>query len=87
MLLGLLACSCQRSDVRAALGVPGCDAFLQKAEQCATQIGRSTVRGTELLGFAGMQRKNWAGSDRASLPPLCATTINEMRRTYPECTW
>jgi len=45
------------------------------------------VRGTELLGFAGMQRKNWAGSDRASLPPLCATTINEMRRTYPECTW
>ena len=86
-ILALLACGCQRADERTPIGVVPCDEFLQKAERCAEKVGRSTVKGTELLGFAGMQRKNWAGSDRATLPALCAGTLGEMRRTYPDCAW
>jgi glutamine synthetase len=85
VLVALVACG--KPD---KIGVAECDAYLDKAAACATQVGGAT--GDSLAKMRAMMADAWKQSaadsaQRDMLPKTCEAAIADAKKQVPQCEW
>lgn len=90
LVLSLAACGKKNNGGGDKLGIAECDAYLQKMETCAKKVGGKT--GEQLTKMRGMMADAWrkdAGNKdvRDSMPSVCSSAIEDMKKQVPSCEW
>ena len=72
------------------LGVPECDAYLDKMAACATKTGGTTA--DQLTKMRDMMASSWKESvkddaQKTQLPATCTSAIADMKKQIPTCEW
>jgi hypothetical protein len=72
------------------LGVPECDAYLDKMAACAKKSDKTT--GEQLTKMRDMMAGAWKDSvkdaaQKAEMPKMCTTAIADMKKQFPTCDW
>jgi hypothetical protein len=86
VVVALVACG-GKSD---KIGVAECDAYLDKAAACASQVGGAT--GDSLAKMCAMMADAWKQSaadsaQRDMLPKTCDAAIADAKKQVPQCEW
>ncbi len=86
----LAACGKKGGGDGDKLGVPECDAYLDKMAACATKQGGTT--GEQLTKMRNMMAGAWKDSvkddaQKAEMPKACTTAIADMKKQFPTCDW
>ena len=72
------------------LGVPECDAYLDKMAACAKKSDKTT--GEQLTKMRDMMAGAWKDSvkdpeQKKEMPKMCTTAIADMKKQFPTCDW
>lgn len=87
LALSTAACSKGGGD---KLGVPECDAYLDKMAACAKKTGGTT--GEQLTKMRDMMAGAWKDSvkdaaQKEQMPATCTSAIADMKKQVPSCDW
>lgn len=72
------------------LGVPECEAYLDKMTACAGKSDKAT--GEQLTKMRDMMANAWKDSvkdpeQKKEMPKMCTTAIADMKKQVPNCEW
>lgn len=72
------------------LGVPECDAYLEKMTACAKKTDANT--GKQLEKMRDMMAGSWKTDVKdpelkKEMPKTCTSAIAEMKKQFPNCDW
>lgn len=72
------------------LGVPECEAYLDKMSACAAKSDKTT--GEQLTKMRDMMAGAWKDSvkdpeQKKEMPKMCTTAIADMKKQFPNCEW
>ncbi len=72
------------------LGVPECEAYLDKMSACAGKSDKTT--GEQLTKMRDMMANAWKDSvkdpeQKKEMPKMCTTAIADMKKQFPNCEW
>ena len=88
VLVLVLSAACSKGGDK--LGVPECDAYLDKMAACAKQTGGTT--GEQLTKMRAMMASAWKDSvkdagQKEQMPATCTSAIADMKKQVPSCDW
>jgi hypothetical protein len=72
------------------LGVPECDAYLDKMAACAKKSDKTV--GDQLTKMRDMMANAWKDSvkdpeQKKEMPKMCTGAIADMKKQFPTCDW
>lgn len=72
------------------LGVPECEAYLDKMAACAAKSDKTT--GEQLTKMRDMMANAWKDSvkdpeQKKEMPKMCTSAIADMKKQFPTCDW
>ncbi|MBX3160849.1 MAG: hypothetical protein KF773_33095 [Deltaproteobacteria bacterium] len=91
LVLALVACG--KGDGKSGgdgIGIPECDAYIQKTEACAAkvggQMGESLKRGAKMFGDVWKDNAKDA-SMKDQLPKTCSDATAAAKKQFAQCDW